>query len=83
MPQRSKPDSWGESPTERPLTAVGSLAWNTVLVMAGYVLGDRWDVVEGYVGIFSKTVLVLALIAIAVYLGLRLRSRDSRHRRAR
>ncbi|MFF0296273.1 DedA family protein [Kitasatospora sp. NPDC004614] len=65
------------------LTAIGSLAWNSVLVMAGYVLGDRWDVVEGYVGIFSKTVLVLALIAIAVYLGLRLRGRDARHRRAR
>ncbi|MGW4378938.1 DedA family protein [Kitasatospora sp. NPDC004531] len=65
------------------LTAVGSLAWNTVLVMAGYVLGDRWDVVEDYVGIFSKVVLVLALIAIAVYLVLRLRGRAvaARHRR--
>lgn len=26
------------------LTAVGSLAWNSVLVMAGYWLGDQWDV---------------------------------------
>lgn len=25
------------------LTALGSLLWNSVLVMAGYWLGDRWD----------------------------------------
>ncbi|MEW5660637.1 VTT domain-containing protein, partial [Streptomyces cinereoruber] len=41
------------------LTTLGSLVWNGILVMAGYWLGDRWDLVEGYVGVLSKAVLVL------------------------
>ncbi|MGW2182174.1 DedA family protein [Streptomyces sp. NPDC001732] len=64
------------------LTAVGSLLWNTVLVTAGYWLGDRWDLVETYVGVLSKAVLALALVAVAGYVVLRLRSRGrARHRR--
>ncbi|MEU3692550.1 DedA family protein [Streptomyces narbonensis] len=64
------------------LTTVGSLVWNSVLVMAGYWLGDRWDLVEGYVGVLSKAVLVLALVAVAAYLAVRLRGRGrAQHRR--
>lgn len=65
------------------LTTVGSLLWNSVLVMAGYWLGDRWDLVEGYVGVLSKAVLVLALVALAAYLAVRLRGRGraAQHRR--
>lgn len=64
------------------LTTVGSLVWNSVLVMAGYWLGDRWDLVEGYVGVLSKAVLVLALVALAAYLAVRLRGRGrAQHRR--
>ncbi|MFF2962561.1 DedA family protein [Streptomyces sp. NPDC057963] len=64
------------------LTALGSLLWNTVLVMAGYWLGDRWNLVETYVGVLSKAVVVLVLVAAAGYVGLRLRSRSrGQHRR--
>ncbi|MEU0631675.1 DedA family protein [Streptomyces sp. NPDC005989] len=64
------------------LTAVGSLAWNSVLVMAGYWLGDRWDLVETYVGVLSKAVLVLVLVAVAGYVTVRLRSGGrAQHRR--
>ncbi|NUV37967.1 DedA family protein, partial [Streptomyces sp. KAI-27] len=35
------------------LTTLGSLVWNTALVMAGYALGDRWELVETYVGLLS------------------------------
>lgn len=64
------------------LTALGSLMWNSVLVMAGYWLGDGWDTVEAYVGVLSKAVVVLALVAVAGYVGVRLRSRDrGQHRR--
>lgn len=64
------------------LTTLGSLMWNSVLVMAGYWLGDRWDTVETYVGVLSKAVVVLALAAVAAYLWVRLRSRDrGQHRR--
>ncbi|MFI6876422.1 DedA family protein [Streptomyces sp. NPDC050400] len=64
------------------LTAVGSLVWNSVLVLAGYWLGDQWDLVETYVGVVSKVVLGAAVVAVAGYLVVRLRGRG-RHREAR
>ncbi|MFJ1566285.1 DedA family protein [Streptomyces erythrochromogenes] len=65
------------------LTTLGSLIWNGALVMAGYWLGDRWELVEGYVGVLSKVVLALVAAALAAYLAVRLRGRGSaRHRRA-
>ncbi|MEV5428339.1 DedA family protein [Streptomyces sp. NPDC052701] len=64
------------------LTTLGSLIWNSVLVMAGYWLGDRWEIVEGYVGILSKAVLVLVVVAVAAYVAVRLRGRNqAQHRR--
>ncbi|SDD75964.1 membrane protein DedA, SNARE-associated domain [Streptomyces prasinopilosus] len=65
------------------LTTLGSLVWNSVLVLAGYWLGDRWDVVGTYVGLLSKTVLVLVAAAFAGYVAVRVRGRgEARHRRA-
>jgi membrane protein DedA with SNARE-associated domain len=65
------------------LTTLGSLVWNSVLVMAGYWLGDQWKVVEIYVGILSKVVLVLVVVALAAYVAIRLRGRNRpQHRRA-
>ncbi|MGW6855546.1 DedA family protein [Streptomyces xanthophaeus] len=66
------------------LTTVGSLVWNSVLVLAGYALGDRWELVESYVGVASKAVVVLVLAAGATWLTVRLRARGAaaRHRRA-
>ncbi|MEU0097913.1 DedA family protein [Streptomyces sp. NPDC006267] len=58
------------------LTTTGSLVWNTVLVMAGYWLGDQWDVVGTYVGVASKVVLALAVVALAGYVALRVRARN-------
>ncbi|WP_411081056.1 DedA family protein [Streptomyces sp. cmx-18-6] len=63
------------------LTTVGSLIWNTVLVMAGYWLGDRWDVVGTYVGVMSKAVLALAVVALICYVVMRVRGRDRRGNR--
>ncbi|BAU81421.1 alkaline phosphatase [Streptomyces laurentii] len=64
------------------LTALGSLIWNSVLVLAGYWLGDQWDVVETYVGVLSKIVLVLVAVAVVAYVAVRLRARGAaRHRR--
>ncbi|MEV0695168.1 DedA family protein [Streptomyces sp. NPDC050388] len=69
-------------PTFLTLTALGSLMWNTVLVMAGYWLGDQWDTVGDYVGVVSKGVLVLVVAALAFYIVVRLRSRGTaQHRR--
>lgn len=65
------------------LTAVGSLVWNSVLVMAGYWLGDQWDAVGTYVGLLSKAVLILVSAALALYVVVRVRSAKGRaqHRR--
>ncbi|MFG2472891.1 DedA family protein [Streptomyces canus] len=63
-------------------TTLGSLIWNSVLVLAGYWLGDQWDLVETYVGIISNVVLVVVLAAVALYIVIRVRSRGSaQHRR--
>jgi membrane protein DedA with SNARE-associated domain len=63
------------------LTALGSLLWNAVLVLAGYWLGDRWDLVGAYVGVISKAVLGAAALAVAAYLVVRLRGRGPRRGR--
>ncbi len=70
-------------PTFIMLTTLGSLIWNGILVMAGYWLGDQWDVVETYVGFLSKAVLVLVVVAVVAYVAVRLRGRGrAQHRRA-
>ncbi|MGW4212918.1 DedA family protein [Lentzea sp. NPDC004789] len=56
-------------------TAAGSLLWNTALILAGYLLGDNWHLVEQYVGIASKVVLGLALIAVVIFVVTRLARR--------
>ncbi|MGW0759345.1 DedA family protein [Streptomyces sp. NPDC002814] len=57
------------------LTTLGSLIWNSVLVLAGYWLGDQWSSVERYVGALSKGVLILVFNALAAYVVVRLRGR--------
>ncbi|KAA5831233.1 DedA family protein [Saccharopolyspora hirsuta] len=61
------------------LTALGSLIWNTALVLAGYLLGRSWWLVESYVGIFQKVVIVAVLAAVAWFVVTRvLRTRRAR-----
>ena len=45
------------------LTLAGSAIWNAVFIGAGWVLGDNWDVIEGYMGPLSY--LVVALLGVA------------------
>ncbi|MFD9704812.1 DedA family protein [Lentzea sp. NPDC059081] len=52
-------------------TAAGSLLWNTTLILAGYLLGDNWHLVEQYVGLASTAVLILAAAALALFVTLR------------
>lgn len=44
-------------------TALGSGVWNTLLIGAGWVLGDNWTEVEEYVGYLQYLVLVVIVIA--------------------
>ncbi len=69
-------------PTFLALTAMGTLIWNSVLVMSGYWLGDQWDTVGDYVGVISKGVLILVVAALAFCVVVRVRSRGTaQHRR--
>ncbi|MFB9884109.1 DedA family protein [Planobispora siamensis] len=57
------------------LTAAGSLIWNTIFVLTGYVLGENWSLVETYVGVGTNLVIVLVLLAVLVFVGVRLTER--------
>jgi membrane protein DedA with SNARE-associated domain len=56
-------------------TTAGSLIWNTIFVMAGYILGENWEVVEQYAGVLSRIVLVVVLLAVAFFVVSRVRER--------
>ncbi|MFE7671101.1 DedA family protein [Streptomyces albidoflavus] len=53
------------------LTTLGSAIWNTLFVMAGYLLGDNWESVTEYVSVYSKVVLAVAALAVLIFLGVR------------
>jgi len=48
-------------------TTVGSLLWNTALVVAGYVLGSQWPVVEVWLHRYQYAVIAAAVVAVGVY----------------
>lgn len=51
-----------------PLTAAGSLIWNTVFIVAGFYLGENWFLVEEYAGLFQNLVIAAVLLAIVVFI---------------
>ncbi|MET8907534.1 DedA family protein [Micromonospora sp. NPDC004551] len=53
-------------------TTLGSLVWNTVFVMAGYVLGENWRAVEPYVGTFQNVIIVVCALVVAFFVVSRL-----------
>ena len=58
-------------------TAAGSGIWNTSLVVAGYGLGENWTAVQAYVGVYSRTVLLVAAVLAVVLLVVRVSGRWS------
>lgn len=65
------------------LTTAGSAIWNTVLVGAGYLLGEQWHVVEQYTGILQWVVVAGVVGAVAWFVWSRTGSRDRARRRRR
>lgn len=47
-------------------TLIGSLAWNTLLISAGYILGEQWHLVERYVG-FLQYAVIAAILVFVIY----------------
>ncbi|MFC5369252.1 DedA family protein [Arcanobacterium bovis] len=58
-------------------TTVGSAIWNTALIYAGYALGENWSLVEDYIGILTKIVAAIVVLAIVVWIVLKIRRNKS------
>ncbi|MFJ6412238.1 DedA family protein [Terribacillus saccharophilus] len=48
-------------------TTLGTLIWNTVLVLLGYWLGESWTTVETYLGYYQDVVIVVLAILIVLF----------------
>ncbi|MGC5614841.1 DedA family protein [Georgenia sp. Z1491] len=60
------------------LTTIGSLVWNTVLILAGYYLGENWDVVEEYTSWLQYVVIAAVLLLLVWFVVAHLRKRRAR-----
>ena len=54
------------------LTALGSLIWNSVFVVAGYVLGENRQVIERYAGAYQNLVLAVGVLAVLAFVVIRM-----------
>lgn len=63
-------------------TALGSLVWNTLFIMAGFLLGENWSAVEQYVGTYQQLVVGIAILAVIIFVTFRVR-RHIREKRER
>ena len=57
------------------LTAIGSAVWNIALIGAGAVLGDQWERVGEYVGVFQWLVIAVVLVLLVRFVVSRLKKR--------
>ncbi|SES35783.1 DedA family protein [Actinokineospora terrae] len=62
------------------LTTAGSLIWNSAFVLAGYLLGQNWHLIEGYASVFEKVVLGLVVLAVGWFVIKRVSARRDRPR---
>lgn len=59
-----------------PYTLLGSGAWNTLFVVAGFQLGARWEDIGRYSAVFNKIILVSMAVLMVRFLARRLRRRN-------
>jgi membrane protein DedA with SNARE-associated domain len=59
-------------PTFLLFTTLGSLIWNALFVIAGYVLGENWPVIEDYAGTYQNAVLAAGTLAVVAFVVVRL-----------
>jgi membrane protein DedA with SNARE-associated domain len=58
------------------LTTIGSGVWNAVFIALGWVLGENWDSVEGWLGPISYGVIGLVVVGFVVLVIRRVRARS-------
>ena len=64
----SIPAGMSEMPMQKFLlyTILGSLIWNTVLIIVGSIVGDKWETIVGYLDNFSNIILIILVILFVV-----------------
>jgi membrane protein DedA with SNARE-associated domain len=60
------------------LTLAGSLVWNSVLVLTGYLLGENWPLVEEYAGMLQVLVIAGCAVLAGVFVVGKIRKARSR-----
>lgn len=58
------------------LTTAGSAIWNTVFVLAGYLLGANWAHVERYADVLQYLVIGTVAVAVVAFVIVRMRQRN-------
>jgi membrane protein DedA with SNARE-associated domain len=58
------------------LTAIGSGAWNGVFIGLGWLLGENWDRVQGWLGPISYAVVGLLAVGLVILVVRRIRARS-------
>ncbi|KWX82286.1 alkaline phosphatase [Paenibacillus riograndensis] len=58
-------------------TTIGTLGWNTLLILLGAALGESWEDIGGYIGTYSNVVYILLAGGILVLGLLYLRKRHT------
>ncbi len=66
----SIPAGMSEMPMRKFLTytIAGSLIWNTILIVIGSIVGDKWETIVGYLDEFSNIILIILIIIFIVAL---------------
>lgn len=59
-------------------TALGSLIWNSIFVLAGFFLGENWHLVENYASVFQYVVIGAAIALIAYFVTKKVKSRRAK-----
>lgn len=60
------------------LSLAGSLVWNSVFVLAGFLLGESWHIVETYAEFLQYVVVAATLTAVASFVVARVRQLRAR-----
>ncbi|WP_150119560.1 DedA family protein [Enteractinococcus helveticum] len=53
-------------------TAIGSLIWNTIFLMGGYLLGSNFHLISDYADVFSNVVLSAVVVVLAIWVTVRI-----------
>ncbi len=48
-------------------TFAGTLIWSSILAGAGYLLGDNWSSISGYISKYEKIILVILILVIVLF----------------